>query len=189
MRHAHRSPKGSPLPRHPEGRLTDTRDTGPLLRNGDAALAGLDLFSWAHDAGRKPAAPAPQNPCSAPADPPPEALRIHGVLYRCICRRNALTAPRIAAEAGLWPDLRDADRGTKVRELITLWYETLLTPGRVLVSDSCGYWHTHDAEEISHYCQQLRSRGREIFVRERRIRMAAKTAGFVHHGGGNFSRT
>jgi len=99
-----------------------------------------------------------------------------------------MTAPQIASEAGLWPHLKPADRGKNVRDAITLWYEALLMPGRVLVSDSCGYWHTDDPEEIAHYHRSLLSRIREIALRTRRIRLAAMTAGFIHHGRGNWSR-
>jgi hypothetical protein len=159
----------------------------PDIHTRRITTAGLDLFDHAEKAGRRIDAPAPQNPCTLPADPPPEALQIHDILYRCIARRYALTAPRIAEETGLWPHTTPADRGTKVRELIAVWYEAMLVPGMVLVSDSCGYWHTADPEEISHYDRSLLSRIREIARRDRRLRMAARTAGLTYHGHGHWS--
>lgn len=155
--------------------------------SGQDAVRGLDLFAWTERAGRSVAATPPQNPCKLPADPPPEALRIRDVLSRHLGRDHAITAPRIAAEAGLWPTLLPADRGTKVRELISTWYATMLQPGLVLVADSAGFWLTNDPEDITHQCQSLRSRGKEIYRRERNIRMAALTAGFTYHGQGNWS--
>lgn len=152
-------------------------------------MAGLDLFAFAERSQHQVAAPLPQNPCRLPADPPPEALQIRDVLWQAICRRHAITAPAIAAAAGLWPDLRDADRGTRVRELITVWYEALQMPGRVLISDSCGYWHSDDAAEISHYHQSLISRIREIGSRARRVRLVAQATGrYVYHGHGHWAR-
>lgn len=98
-----------------------------------------------------------------------------------------MTAPSIAAAAGLWQDRSNQDRGTKVRDLITTWYEAMLRPGRVLVSGPSGYWHTADPDEISHYDRSLTSRIREIAIRNRRLRCAAKTAGLIHHGRGRWS--
>jgi hypothetical protein len=150
--------------------------------------AGLDLFDHAEQAGRRVAAPPPQNPCTLPADPPPEAMRIRSVLATRIGRHQAITAPQIAQAAGLWPELRDADRGTKVREMVTAWLEYVTQPGMVPVADSSGYWLTDDPEDITHYCQTLRSRGRETFLRERRIRMLARMAGLTYHGHGHWAR-
>lgn len=167
----------------------DTRDTGSLHLSGDAAVAGLDLFAHALRQHRDPVAPPPQNPCTLPADPPPEALAVCDVLWQAICRRHAITAPAIAAAAGLWPDLRDADRGTRVRELITTWYEAMQMPGRVLVSGSCGYWHSDDAAEITHYHQSLISRICDIATRARRVRLVAQATGrYTYHGRGHWAR-
>lgn len=171
-----------------EGRLTDTRDTVPRPLSGQDAVRGLDLFAWTEQTGRSVAAPTPQNPCKAPADPPPEALQIRDTLIPHVGRDHAITAPQIAQDAGLWPDLRDADRGTKVRELIATWYETMLQPGLVLVSTSSGFFHTSDPDDLTHYDRSLLSRIRKIALRDRRVRMAARTAGFVHHGKGNWAR-
>lgn len=167
----------------------DTRDTGPLHLSGDAAVAGLDLFVHALQQHRDPVAPPPQNPCTLPADPPPDALQIRAVLARHVGRSTAITAPAIAAAAGIWPDLRDADRGTRARELITVWYEALQLPGSVLISDSCGYWHSDDPAEISRYHQSLISRIREIGSRARRVRLVAQATGrYSYHGRGHWAR-
>ena len=139
-------------------------------------------------ASRTVNAPVPHNPCTLPTDPPPEALRIAQVLASHTGRDAAITAPEIARVAGLWPNLSDADRGTKVRALISVWYESMLQPRLVLVSNSDGFFHTADPADLSHYDRSLLSRIREIALRDRRVRMAARTAGFVHHGHGQWSR-
>lgn len=150
--------------------------------------AGLDLFEHALQAGRTVVVPPPQNPCTSPAAPPPEALLIAAVLADRRGRDAAITAPRIAAAAGLWPDLRDADRGTKVRELIATWYETMLVDGYVLVATSDGYFLSDDPEDIAHYDHSLQGRLRDIGWRLHRVRLAARRAGFVYHGHGDWER-
>lgn len=162
----------------------------PLRAALDRSPAGPigDLFTWAEHQGRKPAAPAPQNPCTLPADPPPEAAAIRSVLAAHTTRSSPITAPAIAAQAGLWPDLRDVDRGTRVRDVIRDWYEHLLIPGHILVASGAGYWHTTDPDDLSHQDASLLSRIRGDAHRLRRIRVAARLAGFVHHGRGRWSR-
>lgn len=155
--------------------------------SGAAATVGLDLFTWSAGRGCNVSAPPPQNPCRAPADPPAEALQIRDIISDHIGRTQAITAPQIAMAAGLWMDLRDADRGTRVRELISTWYELMLVPGYVLVADSAGFFLTSDPEDLSHYDQSLLSRIREIALRDRRVRLAAKTAGFIYHGHGHWA--
>jgi len=149
--------------------------------------AGLALFDHAEQAGRTVAAPPPQNPCTPPADPPPEALRIAQVLAAHTSRDHAITAPRIAAAAGLWPDLHDADRGTKVRELIADWLECVTLPGYVPVADSRGYWLTDDPEDMDHQDQSIRSRIRQMAFRLHRQRILARMAGMVYHGHGHWA--
>lgn len=104
-------------------------------------------------------------------------------------RGHTITAPSIADAAGLWPTLRPADRGTRVREIITTWYEAILIPGHVLVSDSSGYYHSSDPDDVAHYHCSLLSRIREIALRTRRVRLAAQTAGLRYHGRGHWSAT
>lgn len=151
-------------------------------------MAGLDLFAFAERSQHQVAAPLPQNPCRLPADPPPEALQIREVLATHVGRSAAITAPAIAAAAGLWPDRRPEDRGTMVRELVAAWYPAMLQTGLVLVAASEGYWLTSDPADVSNQCQSLRSRQREIGHRERNIRMAAKCAGMIYHGHGHWAR-
>lgn len=150
--------------------------------------AGLDLFDFAERSGCELRAPLPQNPCTPLADPPPEAVRIRAVLTTATGRRQALTAPRIACAAGLWPDLPDGDRGTRVRAVIATWLVDMVVDGCVLVAGSSGYWLTDDPDEISHYCCSLHSRLHELAIRLRRGRLAAMKAGFLYHGHGHFSR-
>jgi hypothetical protein len=64
----------------------------------------------------------------------------------------------------------------------------MLVPGKVLVSNSAGFFQTQDPEDLTHYDRSLLSRIREIALRDHRVRMAARTAGFVHHGHGHWSR-
>ena len=151
-------------------------------------MAGLELFSWAGQASRTVNAPVPQNPCKLPADPPSEALRVRDVLVLHVGRDAAITAPMIAAQAGLWPNLRAADRGTKVRELITAWYEALQLDGHVLVATDDGFFHTSDAADLTRQCRSLRSRAAGLFWRLRRIKLRAQSMGFIYHGQGHWSR-
>lgn len=177
------------MPPPPGPQAITTRDTSPIPFSGAAAIAGLDLFVYAERQACTVAAPVPQNPCTLPADPPPEALRLRDALASHLSRDRAITAPALADAAGLWPDLRPADRGTRARELMTTWYEALQLSGRVLVSDSCGFWHSDDPAEISRYHRSLLSRIREIATRARRVRLAAQTTGrFAYHGGGHWAR-
>lgn len=145
--------------------------------------AAPDLFAWAVQSRRNVVAPAPQNPCTLP-DPPPEALAIREALRGALSMETAITAPRIAAAAGLWPDNRPADRGTKAREIMTVWYEHIQEPGRVLIAGTCGYWHSNDPVEVTAYLRTLRSRARETFSRLRRARIQAQFAGMQHIGHG-----
>ena len=145
-----------------------------------------DLFSWAVQQRRTVRAPVPQNPCKLP-DPPPEAMAIRAALRGALSMADAMTAPRIAAAAGLWPELRPADRGTKAREIMTVWYEHIQEPGRVLIASTCGYWHSDDPAEITAYLRTLRSRARETFSRHRRARIQAQHAGMRHLGRGQIA--
>jgi hypothetical protein len=168
--------------------MIDTRDTGPISLSGDAAAAGLDLFAHAAQAGRTLNAPILQTPCRLPADPPPEALSIAQVLALHIGRDHAITAPRIADAAGLWPDLRDDARGTRVREVITAWLEYIPLPGYVLVATDDGYFNTADPGDLTRQHESLRGRLRGLASRMYRLRLHAQSVGFVYHGHGQWTR-
>lgn len=161
---------------------------GNARRAGGIETAGLDLFAWSQQKTAKPVVVAPpRNPFLPSAEPPQEAGWIRAVLQQRRCPQDAITAPRIAEAAGLWPDQSQAARGVKVRELIATWYESMLVPGCVLVSSERGYWHTDDPEALAHYDRSLQSRIREIALRLRRVRLAARTAGYTHHGKGRWT--
>ncbi len=121
-----------------------------------------------------------------PAEPPPEAVAIAGVLVTHRDRGHAITAPRIAQEAGLWADLRDVDRGTRVRELITTWFEAIQIDGHVLLASDSGYFHSSDPAEVTRYCRTLRGRAMLTMVRYRRVRIQAQSVGMVHRGHGQW---
>lgn len=146
------------------------------------------LFTWAAQQRCNAAAPRRQNPCRVDAEPPPEALAIRDVLADRRGRERAITAPRIAAAAGLWPDHRDADRGTKARQIIRTWYEHMALDRYVLIASSAGFYYTDDPEEMAHYDATQRSRIREIAITLRRTRLQARTsANLIHHGRGRWT--
>lgn len=139
--------------------------------------ATIDLFEYARQQRRNAGAPQPQNPCKVDAMPPPEAFRIRDVLADRRGRERAITAPDIAAAAGLWPNNSRAGKGTRAREIITIWYEHLQIPGHVLVAGGAGYYHTSDSDEAARYLATLRSRALNTLGRYRRVRIAAQAAG------------
>lgn len=149
----------------------------------------MDLFDWAEQHGCRADAPAPQLPCTVPADPTPEAIAIRRVLAQCIGKENRATAPTIAARAGLWPNLRPADRGTRAREVIRTWLEYMRLEGHMLIAGSEGYWHTSDPDEMTKYCSTLRSRALGNFSRLRRSRAIGRLVpGVKYVGQGRFVR-
>ena len=147
----------------------------------------MDLFEFAEQQGCRADAPVPQLPCHVPADPTPEATAIRQVLARCIGKANCVTAPNIAARAGLWPDLRPADRGTRAREVIRTWLEFMAIRGHVLIAGSQGYWHSNDPKEIEKYLRTLHSRAMTTLDRYKRTRIITQAVPhFRHIGHGRF---
>jgi len=155
----------------------------PLPDIPRSATAGLDLFDYATQAGCSVSAPPMQNPCTPPADPPPELAAIAAVLTRCVRRPCAMTAPAIAEAAGLWPQLQRAERGTRARQIIRTWYEHLARPGYVLVASSIGFFYTDDPEDMSAFDATTRSRACETFGTLRRTRLQARTSGAMQYRG------
>jgi hypothetical protein len=146
----------------------------------------LDLFAWAAQHTCTSQEPTLQPPCTPPAqaDLPPEARPIFAVLAAHRGAACAITAPRIAAAAGLWPDLGDANRGTKVRKILELTQDAWPFP---VCGDSDGYYVAATPEELTHYCANLRSRALCILRRFASVRTSGRRAGHTYHGHGRWS--
>lgn len=100
-----------------------------------------------------------------------------------------MTAPAIAAAAGLWPDLSRTERGTRARQIIRTWYEHFARPGLVLVTSSIGFFYTDDPADMSGFDATTRSRIRETANTLRRTRLQARVvAGMQHRGRGRWER-
>jgi hypothetical protein len=143
------------------------------------------LFSWGQQqqTGR-PVAPAVQPPCSAVAADLPQWGRIVQVLAGHRGREQAITAPAIAVAAGLWPGLSDANRGTRVREVIAQCQDHWPWP---ICGDAEGYYLAATAAELTAYCANLRSRAVQILRRFGSVRRSGRRAGYCYHGHGRFS--
>jgi len=127
-------------------------------------------------------------PCTPPAAPmpalPPEGRRLFAVLESHKGAAAAITAPALAEAAGLWPDMTPANRGTRVREMLSLHQDDWPWP---IVGDVDGYYRPATAAEITHCCANYRSRALLILRRLRTVRRKAMAAGFVHCGHDRFA--
>lgn len=142
-----------------------------------------DLFTWAEQQRALPVQPA----CTPPADPlqtPPEWPQIWAILEGHRGQAAAITAPQIAAAAGLWPHLSETNRGTKVRKILELAQDSWPAP---ICGDADGYYVAADPAELDHYCANLRSRALCIHRRFASFRRAGRRAGFQYHGHGRWS--
>ena len=130
-----------------------------------------DLFAYAE-----------QHPDTA-AEMPAEAERIFAVIARHLGAESAITAPDIAEVAGLWTEMKPANRGTKIRKILEQHQEAWPFP---ICGDSEGYYVAITAEELSHYCANLRSRALCCLTRFASFRKAGKRAGFNYLGKGRW---
>lgn len=147
------------------------------------SIADLPLFAQARTA----AAPPPQPACTPPAaalPPPPEFAAIWSILERHHGAAAAITAPAIAAAAGLWPHLSTADRGTRVREVLSQHQDVWPWP---VCGDSTGYYLAATPDELTHACATLRSRGVACLRRFASLRRAARRVGFDYLGHGRWA--
>jgi hypothetical protein len=146
------------------------------------------LFAWAPQAPCMASAPAAQQACTDASaggvDVPAEFAPIWAVLARHRGQAAAITAPAIAAAAGLWPDVATVNRGTRVRKVLELAQDVWPEP---LCGDSDGYYLAATAEEIAHAYANLTSRGKCIFRRRRSLRRAARAAGWQDLGHGRWA--
>jgi len=145
-----------------------------------------DLFAAAPES-------APQPVCNPPAAPPQptialpnEFAKIWQVLKTHRGASAAITAPAIAAAAGLWTDIPKDQAGTQVRKILELTQDAWPWP---IVGDSRGYYLAATADELSHYDANLTSRLAGLFRRRRSHRRTASRCGFEHLGHGNFAQT
>jgi hypothetical protein len=148
-----------------------------------------DLFAWAEQRSCRPPAPPVQPICmasapQAPTDLPDGYREIVAVLRHHRGAESAITAPQIAQTAGLWPDLSPVNRGTKVRKVLELTQDFWPFP---ICGDSDGYYVAATADELTHYCANLRSRALCILRRFASSRRAGRRAGFTYHGRGRWS--
>jgi len=144
------------------------------------------LFAAATQPACIPVAEAVRQACSA-IDPalPADLVAIVRVLTDHVGEAAAIPAPEIADRAGLYQTLGRANRGTKVRHLLSITLDHLPWP---LCGDSAGYYFAGTAAELTHYFANLRSREIEHFRRERTTRHAAmRTGRFVHLGHGRWA--
>ena len=148
------------------------------------------LFAWCPPADqaqtvRTPTAEAVRQACRDLAqDLPSEFLAIVRVLESHVGESRAIAAPDIAQLAGLYDQLGRANRGTKVRHVLSVNLELLPWP---LCGDSEGFYFAATAAELTHYAANLRSRWVEMFRRAVTTRrMAVRTGRFVHLGRGRF---
>lgn len=146
-----------------------------------------DLFTWAERS--QPAcgtiADAVQAACAGlPACLPDDFRLVIQVLASHVGADLAITAPEIAAAAGLWPDMAPANRGTKVRKLLELHQDDWPWP---ICGDSRGYYFASTADDLTHYCASLRSRAICDLRRFATTRRHARRAGFIYLGHGRWS--
>jgi len=150
-----------------------------------------DLFNWAETHPCQEAAAPVQAACTASAEPlpdpdmPVEFWKVWDVLERHYGAEHAITAPEIAAAAGLWLESRPANAGTRVRKLLEVGQEFWPWP---VCGDADGFYLAARPEELSHAYANYTSRAKCIFKRIRSMRICAlKTGRFVYHGKGRWS--
>ena len=123
-------------------------------------------------------------PCSPAFPLPPEFAAIWNVLEQHVGAEDAITAPAIAAAACLWPDMTPVNAGTKVRKILELTQDAWPFP---ICGDANGYYLAANAEELSHYCANLRSRAFCCHRRFASVRNAGRRAGFEYLGHGRWA--
>lgn len=152
-----------------------------------------DLFQWVEQHPCTASAAPPQPVCIAPADPlqtppdlPAEFAAIWKILEQHRGAASAITAPQIAAAAGLWPDMSPANAGTKVRKILEQTQDWWPWP---VCGDSEGFYLAVTAEEMAHYSANLRGRFGSIIKRFVSHRRAGVRVGFTYLGKGRWSGT
>lgn len=144
-----------------------------------------DLFAWAEKQGCNPVASDLQPDVGEPPDGfTSDARAVFAVLTSRRGSAAAITAPDIADAAGLWPDLSDINRGTKVRKILEQTQDYWPFP---ICGDSSGYYVAATPDEMSHYSANLRSRALCCLRRHASHRRAGIRAGFQYHGKGIWS--
>jgi len=148
-----------------------------------------DLFTWAescrpqetglHTPGIAPAVPLPSQEKT-----PPEFLAIIAVLESRRGPEAAITAPAIAAAAGLWTTLSPVNAGTKVRKVLEMCQDLWPFP---ICGDADGYYRAEKAADLTHYCANLRSRALCNFRRFATVRRTGRRDGFVYLGRGRWT--
>ena len=140
----------------------------------------MDLFDWALENDRKPAAPPPQNPCRRPADELPEEFHaIIRILAERHGQKRAITALQIARAAGIHPNGTDGSRARRIRQTLEVHYSDLPWP---ICADAQGFYRPENAEDLSHYHANLYGRARSILLRIHNLKLVAKTAGYDYVG-------
>ena len=110
--------------------------------------------------------------------------RIWAVLAHHRGQAAAITAPAIAEAAGLWPDVTPVNRGTRVRKVLELAQDVWPWP---VCGDGDGYYLAVTADEMTHYCAQVRSRALCNLRRFASFRKAGKRVGFPYLGHGRWA--
>ncbi len=146
-----------------------------------------DLFEWSEQHPDTAATECSQRSAAdtiVPAiDLSPETELVFAVIAKHLGADSAITAPEIAESAGLWPEMKPANRGTKVRKLLEQSQASWPFP---ICGDSEGYYVAITADELSHYCANLRSRALCCLTRFASIRNAGRRAGFEYAGKGRW---
>ena len=149
------------------------------------------LFSWKPQPSGTASAEPLHPVCNTQAEPPPadeapssEFMAIIAVLENRLGKESAITAAAIAAAAGLWPNLAPNNAGTKVRGVLEMFQDRWPFP---ICGDSDGYYRAAKAEELTHYCANLRSRALCNFRRFATVRRTGRQNGFVYLGHGRWS--
>lgn len=138
----------------------------------------MDLFDWALENDRNPAAPPPQNPCRRPADElPPEFHAIVQVLTDRRGQQHAITALQIARAARIHPNGTDGSRARRIRQTLEVHYSDLPWP---ICANAHGFYRPQCAQDLSRYHANLYGRARSILLRIRSLKLVAKAAGYDH---------
>ena len=146
-----------------------------------ASRAAPETVPLGHSQGVRGAENAP---LAATLPLPPEFVAIWDVLERHRGQATAITAPAIAATAGLWPDATPANRGTRVRKVLELSQDQWPWP---VCGDADGYYLAATAEELCHCCASLQSRALCIHRRFASVRNVARRCGFTYLGHGRWA--